>query len=486
MRARTRLIGVLVAGVALCAPAGALASSQTSFTINGGGFGHGIGMSQYGALGFSLHHYSYSQILHHYYENTTIGVLKPAPEITVLLQNGGLSFSGATKANGWDKLNASRSYGALDVADGKIELISGGKDYGTFRTPLTITDGGKIDVIGLGEYRGSLVLRPDGSGGIQTVNRLSLENYVRGVIAAEMPSSWPAAALEAQAIAARTYAVASEPVSSDYDVYPDTRSQMYGGVSAETTATNKAAAATAGKIVEHDGLPAVTYFFSSSGGYTESIQNVWLGTSPVAWLKGVPDPYDNSGGNPYHRWKVKLSLVSASGDLSGLYSGTLKGIKVLKTGVSPRIISAEVVGTKSSTDVSGPQLQQLFGTMSTYMSFTTVTASGTINSGGSGTGSSPTTTTTASTTTSTTTTTPSGGGGLTAAKAGSQGGMEVTGDVFPVVSRQVTVQRLVGGKWVNVATGAVDRAGDYTVLVSAFGSYRVIYGETVGPTVTVH
>jgi hypothetical protein len=64
--------------------------------------------------------------------------------------------------------------------------------------------------------------------------------------------------------------------------------------------------------------------------------------------------------------------------------------------------------------------------------------------------------------------------------------MEVTGDVFPVVSRQVTVQRLVGGKWVNVATGAVDRAGDYTVLVSAFGSYRVIYGETVGPTVTVH
>jgi SpoIID/LytB domain protein len=483
MRARTRVIGLVVAGVALCAPGGALAGTKTSFTISGGGFGHGIGMSQYGALGFSLHHYSDSQILHHYYANTTIGVLKPAPQITVLLHDGGLSFSGATEANGWDKLNPSRSYGALDAASGKIELISGGKSYGTFRAPLTITDGGEIDVIGLGKYRGALVLRPDGSGGIQTVNRLSLENYVRGVIAAEMPSSWPAAALQAQAIAARTYAVASGAVSGDYDVYPDTRSQMYGGVSAETTATNKAAAATAGEIVQHDGLPAVTYFFSSSGGYTESVQNVWLGTSPVAWLKGVPDPYDNSGGNPYYRWKVKLSLSSAADYLRGLYSGTLKGIKVLKTGLSPRVIDAEVVGTKGSKDVSGPELEQLFGTMSTYMSFTTVTANGTIKSGGSGTGSTsdPSTTTTPTTTTTSTT----GGGGLSAAKAGSQGGMEVTGNVFPVASRNVTVQRLVGGKWVVVAKGSVSSSGEYTVLVSSRGSYRVLYGGTVGPTVTV-
>jgi stage II sporulation protein D len=482
MRATTRRFGLLVAcaaltasGVGLAMPGSALAA-KSSFTINGAGFGHGIGMSQYGALGFSLHHYSYSKIIHHYYENTSIGVLKQAPEITVLLEDGGLSFRRASAANGY-ALSPSRSYGAL-IDGSRIELISGGKSYGTYRTPLSITDKGTINVIGLGEYRGGLVLRGDGNGGIETVNKLPLQSYVRGVISAEMPSSWPLAALEAQAVAARTYAVAVEPASSTFDVYPDTRSQMYGGVSAETASTNKAAADTKGEIVEHDGLPAVTYFFSSSGGHTESIQNVWLGTEPLAWLKGVPDPYDNSGGNPYYRWKVKLSLTSAADRLRGLYKGTLKGIKVLKTGTSPRIISAEVVGTKGSHDVSGPQLQQLFSTMSTYMSFVTVTSSGTISSGG-GASTATTTTTTA------TTTTPSGGGGLAQHGASSAPSLRVSGDVFPAAAgEKVSIERLSVGKWVKVATGALTSSGDYSVAVSEPGSYRTLVDGAVGPVVT--
>ena len=125
---------------------------------------------------------------------------------------------------------------------------------------------------------------------MQTVNAVGLDDYVRGVVAAEMPSSWAAAALEAQAVAARTYAITTDVGGNGYDLYPDTRSQMYGGVEAETPATDAAVAATGGQIVTYDGKPAVTYFFASSGGHTESIQNVWAGATPraVAARRGRP------------------------------------------------------------------------------------------------------------------------------------------------------------------------------------------------------
>jgi stage II sporulation protein D len=120
-----------------------------------------------------------------------------------------------------------------------------------------------------------------------------LERYVRGVVSAEMPSGWPLAALEAQAVASRTYALTADAGGSRFDVYSDTRSQMYLGVAAETAQTNAAVAATAGQIVLYDGKPATTYFFASSGGMTENIENSFLGAAPEPWLKGVADPYDS-------------------------------------------------------------------------------------------------------------------------------------------------------------------------------------------------
>lgn len=154
-------------------------------------------------------------------------------------------------------------------------------------------------------------------------------------------------------------------------------------------ASNAAVDATAGQIVEYGGAPALTYFFSSSGGYTESIQNVWQGVAPEAWLHGVPDPYDDSLGNPYYRWKETLSVGAASGDLKRYLKGSLKGIEVLQHGVSPRVVKAAIVGSKGTVDVSGQQLQTLFGLRSTYVAFTTITSKGVVSSGtlGSGSGS---------------------------------------------------------------------------------------------------
>ena len=185
-----------------------------------------------------------------------------------------------------------------------------------------------------------------------------------------MPSSWAPAALEAQSIAARTYAITTTVDGQGFNLYDDTRSQMYGGVNSETATSDAAVAATAGQVVTYDGAPAVTYFFSSSGGSTESIQNVWPGSAPEPWLRGVPDPYDAAADNPDHSWQVTLTLAAATAKLHGLVDGTLERIVVTRRGVSPRVIAAQVVGSTGTTTVTGSQLAVAFGLLSTDMSFT--------------------------------------------------------------------------------------------------------------------
>ena len=145
-------------------------------------------------------------------------------------------------------MNASLTYDVVPLANGSLKIVnqSSGKAVGTFSAPLTAVGPGPLSLAGLGSYRGSLEFRPNGSGGVYTVNAVGLDDYVRGVIAAEMPSTWSAQALDAQAIAARTYAITTDVAGGFYNLYPDTRSQMYKGVAAETAATDAAVAATAG------------------------------------------------------------------------------------------------------------------------------------------------------------------------------------------------------------------------------------------------
>src|SRR5581483_10688755 len=183
-----------------------------------------------------------------------------------------------------------------------------------------------------------------------------------------------AQALDAQAIAARTYAITTTVAGNGFDLYPDTRSQMYGGVAAETPSTDAAVAATAGQIVTVHGAPVTPYFSSSSGGHTENVENVWPGATPEPWLKGVRDRFDGAGHDPYHRWGSDLSLAAASAKLHGYFKGRLVGVRVTKTGSSPRILRARVVGTRGSSSVSGGQLQQAFGLLTTYAWFTTISS----------------------------------------------------------------------------------------------------------------
>ena len=187
---------------------------------------------------------------------------------------------------------------------------------------------------------------------MNAINAVSLEDYVAGVVSRESPSSWPLEALKAQAVAARTYAVTTSKAGAGFDQYADTRSQVYGGVAAETASTNQAVAATRGQVVTYEGEPVVTFFFSTSGGRTENVENTNLGTAPKPWLKSVADPYD--GVSPKHRWgPIKLTLrAGRRASSSGLVKGRFKGIKVVRRGRSPRIVSADIVGTGGRTRVS--------------------------------------------------------------------------------------------------------------------------------------
>lgn len=206
------------------------------------------------------------------------------------------------------------------------------------------------------------------------VRKIPLERYVRGVVAAEVPAQWPLAALEAQAIASRTYALTAHAGGSRFDVYADARSQVYRGSAAETAQTNAAVAATAGQIVTYGGRPAITYFFADSGGLTEDVQNAFPGSPAAPWLRGVPDVYDN--GPASARWRLSLSFHAAALRLRGLVKGRFRGIEVLRRGYSPRILLAAILGSAGDTPVSGAELAARLGLADTWAYFAVCTDGG--------------------------------------------------------------------------------------------------------------
>jgi stage II sporulation protein D len=354
--------------------------------IDGGGDGHGVGMSQWGADGLAQHGFTYQQILAHYYTGTTIGSTATGRVVRVLMQSGrgSVVFTGASRAGG-RRLSATRIYRASLAGRGHVAVTTARGHRLSLATPLTVTgaggviqlDGTALNGVANGRYRGSLELVPSG-GSLEVLNVVDIDDYVRGVVAAESEASWPLAELEAQAVASRTYAI-TDDLNTGFDVYSDTRSQQYGGIAAETPASDKAVAATTDQVVTYNGKPVITYFFDSSGGETESVQNAFPGSTPEPWLVGVPDPYDTL--SPTHHFGPKdLSIGAADAALGRLVKGSLKSIDVTRRGVSPRILSAVVLGTGGSSTVTGDQLAESFGLTSTWACFT-VTSKATPPSG---------------------------------------------------------------------------------------------------------
>ena len=349
----------------LCVPAPASAAAR--FVIKGAGFGHGIGLSQYGAYGQAQQGRNYQQILEHYYSGTVVSVASQR-SIRVLLQasRSPVSFTHAASAGG-HTLNPAKIYFARPRGAGIVLRDSRGKRAASFPGMVRVKGaGGYLQLRGTamngvtsGNYRGALELRPGTAGGVTAVNAVSLDRYVMGVVAGEMPSSWHPEALKAQAVAARSYAITTDAGGSVFDQFPDTRSQVYRGMSSEVASTNAAVRATANQVVSYQGQVAVTYFFSTSGGETENIENVW-GGDPVPYLRGVDDAYDEI--SPRHRWKIgPLSRRQLSRRLGGLCRGSFRALRVRRRGVSPRIVNADVVCSRGTTPATGSRLRTQLG-----------------------------------------------------------------------------------------------------------------------------
>ena len=346
----------------------AAVQASVSWVVHGRGFGHGVGMSAYGAYGYAKAGKNYRFILGHYYRGTTIGTLDKPRVVRVLLDisPGDVEFSDATSACG-KALDPARSYEAHRVGKTIKLRSSGGKPLTNCGRKLRAAGRGKVAIAGQGTFRGALETVPTESdaGSLNIINALALEQYVKGVMPNEVPPSWPTEELKAHALAVRSIALTGDVGGNGFELYSDTRSQVYEGLESEYDRTNQAVDATRGQVVMYGSDVAQTLYSACSGGHTESAVNVF--GSPVPYLVGVPDPYDYHC--PLHKWTLDFSGPEISSRLGAYLQGKLKQVTITKTGLSPRIISAKLVGTGGTTTVTGSQLSVALGGYDTWMTF---------------------------------------------------------------------------------------------------------------------
>ena len=356
-----------------------------SYTVTGYGYGHGHGLSQYGAQGAANQGVSWKQIVGFYYPGTRLGraggaikVLITADKKDVMVDaRDGLRLSRLTggKAFNLAKLRPQATRwrimprGERSVVSYRVPSRGGWQKWTTFPGGAEFSAGNQAMTLRLpkhetAQYRGALR-----SVDKHTVNVLPLDRYVQGVVPSEVPTSWPADAVRAQAVAARTYAAFEREAATDYyDICDTTSCQVYGGVSAEDAAANDAVRATRGKVVLYEGLPAFTQFSSSNGGYSSA------GSQP--YLVAQPDPYEASSDNPNDPWTASLTRAQLEKTWPGV--GTLENLSFTRDGLGAQLggrvtsvrLTGNLGGLPTSVNVSGDDFRSLLGLKSTWLQLT--------------------------------------------------------------------------------------------------------------------
>ena len=337
--------------------ASAVSTAPRVVAFTGHGWGHGLGLAQWGAYGYALHGLAYDKILAHYYPGTTLGQARVATVRVLVASRPKVTLSSTTP---WAIVDATGAKTALDA--GELTIDSTLTVDGTaLQPPLKVTAKAPL-AIGGSAYRGKLSIALDGKL-LDVVDVVGLEQYLKGVVPSEMPSKWPAAALQAQSVAARSYALANLTKGRPFDVYGDARSQVYGGINAESPAASAAVDATKGKVVLYAGRVANTLFFSTSGGRTVSALEA-TGVD-VPYLVSVADPYDTL--SPYHDWGPVLFDAKAVAKQLKL-SEPIADVSVA-TGASGRVKSL-VASAADDTQVTltGNQVRNALGLRSTWFS----------------------------------------------------------------------------------------------------------------------
>jgi stage II sporulation protein D len=359
-----------------------------TFTIRGAGWGHGFGMSQYGAYGAARNGLTWTQILAFYYPGTKVTTMPSRTVLKVWITGD---------SDGSLRVRPTAGLNVRDAAGGRYTLPTGtrytswrisrsGAGYrlsyrsssgtevtqptGLSSGPWSFYSPAKVIRVMLPSgsvrpYRGSVALVPRGSSG-RTVNRVLLEDYVKGVVPVEMPTSWPAQAVRAQAVAARSYAVRLRDFTNyaGYDICDTTACQVYRGLNGETARGNAAVQATRGAIVTYRGVVALTQFASSNGGHSAQ--------GRYAYLAPRPDPFD--GAVKSQAWTRTVTARSVAAAWPSV--GTVYGLRITaRDGAGAwggRVRTIAVLGSKATVNVSGATFRRRFGLRSTL--FTVVGA----------------------------------------------------------------------------------------------------------------
>jgi stage II sporulation protein D len=379
------LATAVVTVVLVAAPGSASRTVSESYAVptsgtlqlTGHGFGHGHGMSQYGAQGAAKQGLTWRQIVSFYYPGTTIaattggirvrlmaastGNLVVANATGLQMRQAGSTTSYPVTGTGvsWWRLRKSGSATVLDSYDGAwhdgVRSLAGAAElYGPATLRLKISGTTR-------DYRGSLRLTTEG----YTVDVVSMDDYVKGVVPREMPASWLPEALRAQAVAARTYAAydrAAHPTRS-YDTCDTTSCQVYGGASSEDSRSTAAVVATANQVVNYGGKPAFTQFGSSDGG--------WTSAGSMPYLPAKADPYDGFSGNPVHTWTNTVTKAAVQRAWPSL--GTLTRVVVTQRDGNGewygRVETMVLDGTKNNVTISGDTFRSRFGLRSSWFHF---------------------------------------------------------------------------------------------------------------------
>jgi stage II sporulation protein D len=364
-----RFVLALVLAVALLGPAGASPQTPgtpdtitaTTFVINGRGWGHGVGMSQWGAYGYAQHGVSYDRILAHYYPGTRLEQT-PVSWINVLLIERAHQLVVSSPDPFRVKDGAGRVHklpaGNYPLDSTLAVSLAPEKPAKPLPGPLTFMPG-KSPLWLAHPFRGAFIVTATGKT-LSVVNRVAIESYVRGVVSSEMPHNWPLEAVKAQAVAARSYALAHLRGGA-FDVYADTRDQVYGGILAETPVGDQAVAGTKRQVLTYGGKIASTYFFSTSGGRTAAITDVFVSAKPTPYLVSVPDPYDTA--SPYHTWgPLTVPALSAARKLHVVGLADLRPLPA-----SGRARSVVAVGRAGEETMPAGDVRRALGLRSTWI-----------------------------------------------------------------------------------------------------------------------
>ncbi len=362
-------------------------AAPSGFHIEGGGFGHGVGMSQYGALGFAQQGVGYQDILTHYFQGTSVQTLTQPNEVRIWLGAdtsapadmvftpsgptdivvNGSGVIGTAPANKTITVTASSGRFNVVVQDGPTFNQVGGDGNNVYLAyngaPI------RLDATGHLYKYGQIELSIPADNHLRAVlANISMEQYLYGL--GEVPSSWPADALKAQVVAARTYALEKYNrlglVRSDCGctLWRDVRDQNYVGYEKETGSNGDkwvaAVNSTLGQTSTYQGNPIQAFYSSSSGGHTENSENVFVQALP--YLRGVDDPYDSANGqNSLHAWTRDITFADMQNYMNSSSStnvGTLHNVEF----VNPLGVSGRVIKYNSSTGGGGVRITGSNGT----------------------------------------------------------------------------------------------------------------------------